>query len=99
MCYKHQWLLVHQAGYSEQDPWQSLIAVAQLALFQAVISDSKAQKLTGGEVEKISEFGCLACFKPDAFGEIVEAAKTKDLKNIKDLGDKWVDMAESNHEP
>lgn len=88
MCEKHQSLLVHQAGYSEKDSWRVLIVAAQIALFQAASCDIRIQE--GKEIAKIESVGCLACFKPDAFGELVEVAKAKDIGKIKALGESWL---------
>ena len=93
MCDKHQYLLVHQARYSKRDPWQALIIAAQIALFQAAMTHKRTHDLTGGDVNRLSELGCLACYRPDAFGEIVEEAKSHDLKRIKALGEGWTAVA------
>lgn len=93
MCQKHQYLLVHQAGYRPEDTWRALIIVAQIALFQAATCDEQTHRRTGGDIKRVSELGCLACYKPDAFGEIVEAAKSHDLKDIKVLGERWIEAA------
>ena len=93
MCQKHQALLVGQAGYASTDPWQLLILTAQIALFQAATTDNKTHLKIGDDITRIGELGCLACYKPDAFGEIVEAAKTHDLIDIKTLGERWVAAA------
>lgn len=90
MCDKHQYLLVQQAAYGPRDAWQALIIASQIVLFQAATCDNRIWKQLGGDVTRVPELGCLACQKPDAFGEIVEAAKTHDLKDIKALGDKWI---------
>jgi len=90
MCQKHQSLLVHQAGYKESDPWRALVIMSQIALFQASTTDPNFHKKVGGNLERISEVGCLACFKPDVFGEIVEAAKSKDTGAIKKLGESYL---------
>lgn len=90
MCLRHQSLLVWQAQYAESDPWRALVVAAQIALFQAATTDPRIQKQIGGDVMQLSALGCLACQKPDSFGEIVEAAKTHELGRIKALGDKWV---------
>lgn len=90
MCQLHQSLLVSQAGYSRNDPWRSLIIMAQIALFQGASADPTFHERLGGDLERISEIGCLACFKPDRFGEIVEAAKRKDAGAIKQLGESWL---------
>jgi hypothetical protein len=90
LCEQHQSLLVHQAGYSPTDPWRALIVVANVALFQGASADSKVQAECQGDITKISQLGCMACRKPDLFGEIVEAAKTRDLGAIKTMGERWV---------
>ena len=90
ICQKHQWLLVKQAGYRESDPWRALLIVSNIVLFQAATCDDKTNKRIGGDITRIGELGCLACYKPDAFGEVVEAAKSHDLGAIKALGEKWV---------
>lgn len=91
LCQKHQWLLVKQARYKETDPWRALVIITNIALFQAVTSDGVSYARIGGDVARIGELGCLACHKPDAFGQIVEAAKTRELGAIKALGERWVE--------
>lgn len=101
MCKTHQALLVAQAGYGKADPWQALIIVAQIALFQAVTSDPKMYARVGGDAQKLATLGCFACVKPDAFGEIVQAAQSvhglarhqSALGAIKALGESWVYIA------
>lgn len=90
MCDKHQYLLVKQAGYKESDPWRALIIASGIALFQAATADPKTHKKIGGDITKLPSLGCLACYKPDAFGQIVEVAKSDDIKGIKELGENWV---------
>lgn len=89
LCKTHQSLLVHQAGYTPADPWRALTIATQIALFQAATADPATHARTGGLIARLPALGCLACYKPDAFGEIVEAAKTKDLGAIKRLGEAW----------
>lgn len=92
MCKTHQSLLIHQAGYTIEEPWRAVIVMAQIVLFQAATADPEFHNRTGGDITRTSEIGCLACFKPDAFGEIVEAAKNKeDMGAIKRLGESWVE--------
>lgn len=90
MCDKHQSLLVHQAGYRESDPWRVVIIAAQIALFQAATADPQTHARVGGDLTKLADLGCLACYKPDAFGEVVEVAKSHDIGQIKALGERWV---------
>lgn len=91
MCKLYQSLLIHQAKYSRTDPWRALIVISQAALFQAATADPLLHERIGNDITRITEIGCLACFKPDAFGEIVEAAKDKhDTSAIKCLGESWI---------
>lgn len=97
MCAQHQSLLVHQAHYAPHEPWRVLIVMAQIALLQAATADPSLYERLGGTLDRIDEIGCLACFKPDAFGAIVEAAKNKhDRAAIKRLGESWVKPAVIN---
>jgi hypothetical protein len=73
------------------DPWRALLICVQIALFQAVTCDDTAYDKAGGDVANLARLGCFACFKPDRFGELVEAAKTHDLGVIKRLGESWVE--------
>jgi hypothetical protein len=98
MCQKHQSLLVHQAGYKESDPWRALVIISQVALFQAATCDDKTHKVIAGDIGRIGELGCLACYKPDAFGEVVEAAKSHELGAIKALGERWLKAASAQSE-
>lgn len=90
MCQKHQALLVQHAGYGPEDTWRSLIVAAQIALFQAATADPQTHKEIGGDVTRMVQLGCLACYKPKAFDEIAEVARSHDLAQIKDLGERWV---------
>lgn len=90
LCERHVWLLIHQAGYKESDPWRALLIASSIVLFQAMTCDDTVTKRTGGDVHKLSTLGCPACYKPDAFGEVVEVAKMRDLGRIKALGEKWI---------
>lgn len=90
MCLTHRVLLVRQVGYGPQDPWRALEITATIVLFQAATCDEKIYAEVGGDVTKIAGLGCLACRKPDAFGQIVEAAKLREPGALKALGDSWV---------
>lgn len=87
MCQKHQYLLVTQAGVPETGPWRALIIMAQVTLFQLASCDDAIHARIGGDITRMSELGCLACLKPDAFGEVVQAAEIGDFGAIKALGD------------
>lgn len=89
MCQKHQRLLVEQVGVGPAGPWRSLIIMAQIALFQGATADPSMHDRIGGDITRITEIGCLACFKPDRFGEIVEVAK-HNPGDLKALGETWV---------
>lgn len=93
MCTTHRSLLVHQAGYGPNDTWRALVIASNIVLFQAATADPQTWARID-DVTKIGELGCLACYKPDAFGEVVEAAKSHDLGQIKALGERW--LKESN---
>lgn len=98
MCETHRVLLVRQCGYRPQDTWRALEIATQVALFQGATADPKVRAETGGVVEKISELGCLACRKPDLFGELVDKVqrtfpRTSHLAAIKALGEGWVATA------
>lgn len=93
LCKTHQVLLVHQAGYKETDPWRALIIATQIALFQGATADPSTHERIGGLIERLPELGCLACYKPDKFGEIVEAAKSHDIGEIKKLGESWLNIS------
>lgn len=90
LCDKHMSLLVHGAGYKPHETWRALVAVANVALFQAATVFKRTHELIGDDITQIGKIGCLACYRPDKFGELVEVAKSKDLGEIKALGEKWI---------
>jgi hypothetical protein len=90
MCHKHQRLLVTQLGIGPRGPWRSHIIVAQLVLLQATTAHADTYDRIGENLERIGELGCLACFRPDAFGEIVDAFQSGGLAAVKALGEKKV---------
>lgn len=92
MCDKHQSLLVHQAGFTRLHPWRALIIAAQVSLFQAAMSRPTTHQRLGGDITNLSSLGCLACYQPDSFGQIVEAAKSEGLSAVKKLGERWVNQ-------
>lgn len=98
LCNTHQQLLVQQAGYGPNDIWRAALMVTSIALFQGASCDPKVHAEAGGQIENISKLGCLACRKPDLFGEIVEVAKTHDLGKVKALGDAWVEARQKKEE-
>lgn len=90
MCRRHQARLVQAAKYGPDDPWRSLIIVAQIALLQSATANSVTHTRLGGDITKIGSLGCLACYNPEAFGDIEAASKCHDLGVIKALGEKWI---------
>lgn len=94
LCPTHLSLFVHGAGLSPTEPWRAFVVGAQIALFQAVTVDLRAHERMGGVITNLPQIGCLACYKPDRFGEIVEVARTKDLGAIKVLGESWISEAQ-----
>lgn len=93
-CVTHAHLLVYQLGFGDTDPWRALTVVAQVTLFQALISDPTTCEKVGGAVENLSSLGCFACVKPDAFGEIIavgqQAGRSGAIAAIKKYGEKLV---------
>lgn len=89
-CKLHQLLLVHQCGFKETDPWRALMIMAQIAIFQGATTDPQLHEKTSGDITKIKEIGCLACFKPDLFGELIEEVNSKGMSAIKSLGESWM---------
>lgn len=90
MCNTHRVLLVKQAHYGPSDPWQVMELVVQIALFQAMSANPKVHTELKMDLTNLSKLGCMACRKPDVFGQLVEAAKTHKLSVIKELGEKFV---------
>ncbi len=90
MCQRHQAELVRAAKYKQSDAWRALIIVAQLALFQgATVTDSVYKKIEG-QIERISELGCLACRLPHRWQKILRASRSREIGDIKALGESWV---------
>lgn len=95
MCGTHQALLVRQCAYGPQDPWRSLLIASQIALFQGATADPKVHAETEGEISNVLRIGCLACRKPDLFGELVNKVQNTfprdaHIGTIKALGEQWV---------
>lgn len=87
MCKKHQSLLIHQLNIPEIGPWRSTILIAQIVLFQGVLGQQATHDRIKGDVMRVSELGCLACWRPDIFGEIVNAFQTGEAGAVKALGE------------
>lgn len=90
MCQRHQRLLLDQIGIGPDGPWRSHIIVAQIALFQATTAHPSTYARIGGDVTRIGELGCLACDRPDAFGEIVQAFQRGGIAAVKQYGEQLV---------
>ena len=73
MCRKHQRLLLDQIGIGPEGPWRVAIVAAQITLFQGTTAHKSTYERIGRDITRISELGCLACDRPDVFGQIVEA--------------------------
>lgn len=98
MCGKHQYLLVRQCSYGPHDPWRALLVSTQIALFQGATSDLGVWREADGRVENLMKIGCLACRKPDLFGELVDVVQKSDsmtdhIQAIKRRGELWVSSA------
>jgi hypothetical protein len=96
MCQMHQRLLLSQLGIGPNGPWRSHILVAQVTLFQAATAFSATYDRIGGDLGRLSELGCLACYRPDAFGEVVHAFQTGGMAAVKLLGERYVNDAASS---
>lgn len=94
MCQTHRVLLVRQCEYGRDDPWRALEIATQIALFHGVTADPRTHAETGGQIEKVAGFGCLACRKPDLFGTLIDTVQKTPRREhfgaIKALGEKWV---------
>lgn len=93
MCQKHQRLLLGQIGVGPDGPWRAHIVVAQIALFQGTTAHPDTYHRIGGDVQRIAELGCLACFRPDTFGAIVQAFQDGGMAAVKALGERLVQEA------
>ena len=90
MCQKHQALLLHQVGIGPEGPWRSCIIACQIALFQGTTAHPDTYARIGGDVLRIQELGCLACFRPDTFGEVVAAYQEGGIAATKALGERLI---------
>ncbi|MGE3276744.1 MAG: hypothetical protein AB7O67_16655 [Vicinamibacterales bacterium] len=93
MCQKHQRLLVDQIGVAPDGPWRVCVIAAQIALFQGTTAHPDTFDRLGGDIRRIGELGCLACYRPDTFGEVVQAFQQEPAPNIaavKALGERLV---------
>ena len=89
MCETHQRLLVEQCRYGPDDKWQALFIAAQIALLNFISFNKTSMKKLDGSLRNLHRFSCMACERPDGFGQIVEAAKGKDLEQVSKLITKW----------
>lgn len=90
MCALHQRLLLDQIGIGPEGPWRSHVIVAQVALFQGATAYPGTYDRIGGDVQRIGELGCLACYRPDTFGEVVQAFLAGGIAAVKRLGESLV---------
>lgn len=81
LCERHRAELVHGLAIPESGPWQTAIIVASILLFQASTADDRVWQrctlLENGDRDAndlslvLAEIGCLACFKPESFGQLL----------------------------
>ena len=90
MCRKHQWLLLQQVGIGPEGPWRSAVIAAQITLFQGTTAHAATYAVIGDDVQRIGELGCLACYRPDVFGQVVDAFTTGGMAEVKALGERLV---------
>ena len=89
-CEYHRSRLVHGAKFREKDPWMALEVASQIAMLQAIMVSNTFHIKFGGDVEKIQNVGCLACFENKTFKQLVKIAKkNKSIKDIKEFGDSF----------
>lgn len=93
MCQKHQRLFLDQIGIGPSGPWRSAIISAQITLFQGTTAHPSTYEKIGGDILRIGELGCLACERPDVFGEVVEAWLSGGMRACKTLGELYVSNA------
>lgn len=93
MCKKHQGLMLVQVGIGPDGPWRSAIIAVQIALFQGATSRQGTHAKIDGDITRIAELGCLACFVPDVFGECVQAFIDGGIGATKALGEQYVSNA------
>lgn len=93
MCQTHQALLLQQLGIGPDGPWRSAVIVAQIALFEGTTAHPDTYERIGGDILRISELGCLACYRPDTFGQVVDAFTTGGIAAVKALGERLVTEA------
>lgn len=98
LCARHLAELLKRCGHGPQDPWQSLIVAAQVAMFQGVTADDEIREKLEGMVERIGELGCLACCRPALFSQLIDRAngaahKSLYIGAIRALGLEWVEGA------
>jgi len=93
LCKTHLSLLVHQAGWKKYEPWRAWTVMAQITLFQGVTGKLTTWEHLDKDVTRLPELGCLGCFAPDIFGEVVEAAKKEKQTpgSLKRLGEMYCD--------
>lgn len=89
----HQRLLLDQIGIGPNGPWRSALVAAQVTLFQGTAAHPDTYARIGGDVTRIAELGCLACYRPDVFGEVVAAWQSGGMGAVKMLGDRLVSEA------
>lgn len=90
MCQKHQRLLVEQLRIGPEGPWQIAIVAVQIVLFQGSLTFQSVWGKIGGDVTKLKTLGCLACERPDVFGEAIEAYRQHGIAGTKARGERYV---------
>lgn len=96
MCQLHQRLLLDQVQIGPKGPWRSAIIAAQIALFQGATAHPDTHERIGRDITRIGELGCLACYRPDTFGQVVEAFQRDGIAGTKALGERLVADAEKS---
>ena len=86
----HQRLLVTQLGIGPDGPWRSAIICVQVTLVQGASAHPSTYARLDGDPTRLSELGCLACDRPDVFGEAIQAFQEGGIGAVKALGEGYV---------
>lgn len=90
LCKNHRSELLRKAKYRPTDPWRALEICAGIAMFQGATATPTVWKKLDGDVYGIEKLGCLACRLPAKWAELLRVAKSRDLGEIKKLGELWL---------
>jgi hypothetical protein len=100
-CKRHQGIIVRAGRFRETDPWRSLLIVSEMALFQGLSAESEVQERIDGDITRIGELGCLACYDAKKLSELLRVIregrrwpKGRTLADVKQLGLRWIEESQ-----